>query len=242
MSEARVSRSEDRVSIGIVLERLRADFPDLTHSKLRFLEDQGLVTPLRTNSRYRLYSEDDIDRVRLILTLQRDRFMPHKEIAKYLDAIDRGLEPAGGPTQVPVAPVPPPNGHDPGPDGFTARPATRIKAVELLASAQIDVPMLTALENFGLVRPSNGYYSADDLEVAVLARELAQFGIEPRHLRPFRTAADREVSLVEQVTIPVRHGKHEGAAAQAEDMAREISATCVRLHTALVRASLSRSR
>lgn len=261
MSEAQASRREERVSIGIVLERLRADFPDLTHSKLRFLEDQGLITPERTNSRYRLYSEEDIERVRLILTLQRDRFMPHKEIAKYLDAIDRGREPDGTGTLNPLAPGVSPHdatgqgallGHSPVPvnsagalpgiDGFARRPATRLKGPDLLAVADIDVAMLKALENFGLVRPRNGYYSADDLEIAMLARELATYGIEPRHLRLFRTAADREVSLVEQVTIPMRHSRQDGAAARAEDLARQISATCVQLHTALVRASLPHTR
>lgn len=239
MSEAAAGSSRGRVSIGAVLSELRGEFEDLTHSKLRFLEDQGLITPQRTNSRYRLYSREDIDRVRLILTLQRDRYMPLKEIAKYLDAIDRGLEPPATPTEVPLA-VAPTTHEGPSPASFTPRPATRMTAAEFVASADIDTTMLKALENFGLVRPANGYYGADDLEIATLARDLAGYGIEPRHLRPFRTAADREISLVEQVTIPLRRSRHEGSPARAEEMAREISATCLRLHTALVRASLTR--
>lgn len=239
MSAAAAGSSRGRVSIGAVLSELRGEFEDLSHSKLRFLEDQGLITPQRTNSRYRLYSREDIDRVRLILTLQRDRFMPLKEIAKHLDAIDRGLEPPAGPTEVAVA-VASARHEGPSPASLTPRPPTRMNAAEFMASAGIGTALVQALENFGLVRPVNGYYGADDLEIATVARDLAGYGIEPRHLRPFRTAADREVSLVEQVTLPLRHSRQEGSPARAEEMAREISATCLRLHTALVRAALTR--
>ena len=231
--------SRGRVSIGAVLAELREDFEELSHSKLRFLEDQGLVTPQRTNSRYRLYSRDDIDRVRLILTLQRDRYMPLKEIAKYLDAVDRGLEPPEASGQVPVAP---PLNLTGGPqaESLSPRPAARMTAAEFVVSAQIDIAMLKSLENFGLVRAENGYYGADDLEIAVLARELAAYGLEPRHLRPFRTAADREIDLAEQVTRPMRLSRQEGSPARAEETAREITAACLRLHTALVRVGLNR--
>ena len=86
----------------------------------------------------------------------------------------------------------------------------------------------------------SGYFDADDLEIARIAADLSTFGIEARHLRAFRTAAEREVGLVEQITTPLRHHRGAGSPARAEEVAREISALCVRLHTTLVRAALDK--
>lgn len=237
MTEAAVPRRV--LSIGEVLSQLQPDFPDLTHSKLRFLEERGLVEPSRTAAGYRKFTRADVERIRLILELQRDRFMPLKAIGEYLDAVDRGLQPSPLPGGVPTA-TPEPGTSTPGPEGFHPRPPARLRAAELAASAGISEKFRASLESFGLISSAKGHYDSDDLEVAELAGRLAGFGIEPRHLRPFRTAADREIDLINQVTTPLRRHRAAGAEARADETAREISAICVRLHTALVRSALDR--
>ncbi|MFZ5872393.1 MAG: MerR family transcriptional regulator [Actinomycetota bacterium] len=228
------------LSIGEVLAELRPDFDDVTHSKIRFLEDQGLVEPQRTPSGYRKFTPADVERLRLVLALQRDRYLPLRVIREYLDAVDRGLEPPelpGGAPRVPRV-VPPPG--MPGPDRF-AGPGRelRLTRAELLEAARMDAPLLEALESYGLLGPGpGGWYDADALEIATVARELGGYGIEARHLRAFRTAAEREVGLVEQVVSPLRRQRQAGSEARAAEVAREISALCVRLHASLVRSAL----
>lgn len=236
MTEAAMPRG--LLSIGEVLAELQPDFPDLSHSKVRFLEEKGLVEPRRTAAGYRKFTRDDVDRIRLILEFQRDRFMPLKAIGEYLDAVDRGLQPAPLPGGVPTAVLP---AADSGTESFAPRPPARLHPEELMASARIDRKFLRALESFGLVDAADGYFDADDLEVAQLAASLAGYGIEPRHLRQFRTAADRETDLISQVTLPLRRHRAAESEAKADELAREISAVCVRLHTALVRSALGRA-
>ncbi|MFP5346847.1 MAG: MerR family transcriptional regulator [Actinomycetes bacterium] len=231
-------------SIGEVLAELKPEFPDLSHSKLRFLEDRGLVTPERTASGYRKFRTEDVERLRLVLGLQRDHYMPLKAIAEYLDAVDRGLEPPELPGTRPRVPHVVQSPVDPGPDSFEGgKRELRLRRDELAEAAGADADLVKALEVFGLVAPGpSGYFDAHDVEVTRAARDLAEYGIEPRHLRAFRTAADRELGLVEQVTAPLRHHRGAGSPARADEVAREISALCVRLHAGLVRAGLSRFR
>jgi len=236
----RSSRAQQLLSIGEVLEELQPDFTDLTHSKLRFLEDRGLVEPQRTAAGYRKFSLDDVARLRLVLELQRDHYWPLKKIGEYLDQVDRGVAPPlPGPVARPARLLVDQDG--PEPDGFAPGPGARLRREELLQAAGVELTLLESLETYGLVRVGEGgYYDADDLEIARTAADLAIFGIEPRHLRAFRTAADREVGLVDQVTTPLRHHRGAGSPARAQEVAREISALCVRLHTTLVRAALDR--
>ncbi len=238
------ARAGQLLSIGEVLEQLQPDFTDLTHSKVRFLEDRGLVEPQRTAAGYRKFSTVDVARLRLVLELQRDHYWPLKKIGEYLDQVDRGV--------APELPGPSPraarllgdhrqDAQGPDADGFVPGPRARLRREELVHAAGIELALLESLENYGLVTVGDGgYFDADDLEIARTAGELAAFGIEPRHLRAFRTAAEREVGLVEQVTTPLRHHRGAGSPARAEEVAREISALCVRLHTTLVRAALDR--
>lgn len=232
------ARGRRLISIGEVLARLKPEFPDLSHSKLRFLESSGLIEPQRTASGYRKFSEDDVERVETILRLQRDHYMPHKAIKDYLDAVERGLQPHPIAHDVPVAPIP--INSDIDPDGLVPAPTSvRLKPAELAASAGIDLKMVQNLQTFGLIKLSAaGYFDGDDAEVARLAGQLAQHGIEPRHLRLFRTAADREVALVEAVTTPLRHHRGSESGAQADEVARQIATVCLQLHTALVRSGL----
>ena len=229
------------MSIGEVLNLLRPEFADVTISKIRFLEEQGLVEPERTASGYRKFTHADVERLRYVLSRQRDHYLPLRVIREHLDAIDRGLEPEplpGGPPRVPRLV------EDPAVPGRFARRGRdlRLSRAELLESAGIDEPLLAALESHGLVsaRSGTGHFDAEAVVVARTAGELAAFGIEPRHLRAFRTAADREAGLVEQVVAPLRRQRDTEAAARAEDTSREVAAACVRLHAALVQTALER--
>lgn len=233
-----------RMNIGQVLEELRPDFPGVTIPKIRFLEDKGLIKPERTPAGYRKFSAADVERLRYILRMQRDHYLPLKVIGEHLDAIDRGLEP---PPLDPVVPTVPTvalaaDGM-PSPESFGRRDRLRMSRRELLKVAEIDEELLGQLEQFGLLSPGSGtgHYDSDALVIAKTARELADFGFEPRHLRAFKTAADREIGLVDQVVEPLKRGRDASAAGRAEEAVNEIAALSVRLHATLVKAGLRRS-
>lgn len=233
------------LSIGEVLALLRPDFPDVTISKIRFLEAEGLVEPERTTSGYRKFSREHVARLRWVLGAQRDHYLPLRVIKERLESLDRGVEPSegnpgggGGPRAPrPLASV---DGL-PGPEAF-APDATelRLSRAELLQAAGLAEAQLAQLEQHGLLSPRQGgtYYDGDALQVASTAAELTRFGIEPRHLRPFRSAADREIGLVQQVVTPLVRQRSTEARARAEEVARELGALSVRLHAALVKAGL----
>jgi DNA-binding transcriptional MerR regulator len=215
--------------IGAVLQLLQAEFADVTISKIRFLEAEGLVTPARTASGYRKFSAADVERLRYVLTAQRDQYLPLKVIKEHLGAIDRGLRPAAGgppvaPSSLPQTPGQP-AAEDFGADGIELR----LTRAELRAAADISAELLDQLESHGLVVARGNHYDGEAIVVARVAAEFAPYGIEPRHLRLFRTAADREVGLIEQVTGPRR-----------TEQTEELAALAVRLHTALVRSRLPR--
>jgi DNA-binding transcriptional MerR regulator len=232
------------MSIGEVLTALRPDFPDVTISKIRFLESEGLVEPARTPSGYRKFSHADVARLRYVLAAQRDHYLPLRVIREHLDAIDRGLEPPATPGERPRVP----RSADqelPGPRALvTGSVELRLSRDELIDSAGIDAELLDQVEQFGLLGPVRGSstdaprYDADALAVATAVAELATYGLEPRHLRAFRTAAERESDLVAQVVGPLLRQRSPQARARAEEVARELGALSLRLHTALVRARL----
>ncbi len=230
------------MSIGEVLSLLRSDFPEISISKIRFLEAEGLIEPERTQSGYRKFSHRDVERLRYVLTSQREHYLPLKVIKEHLDAIDRGLEPppiAGSGPQVPLVVL----AGDGFPTGasFAPEPSElRLSRAELLSAAEIDEKLLEQLETYGLVRPRTGsaHFDGDALVVAKTAGDLAAFGLEPRHLRAFKTAADREVGLVEQVVSPMQRARDAGAKARAEDAIGQMAALSVRLHATLVKSGL----
>ena len=230
------------MTIGSVLGALTHDFPDVSISKIRFLEAEGLLTPERTGSGYRTFSPEDLERLRYILTAQRDRFWPLKVIREALDKLDRGLQPAPGdvaPSR-PQVPTRPTDAHLPTASELGRSGDLQLTADELREATGLDVPTFEALSTFGLLRPdSGGHYGDASLAVARAAGALAAYGIEARHLRPFRTAADREIGLVQQVVSPVR-GRSRGAGGKVtHDPTSQILAECIALHTALVRAGLA---
>ena len=231
-----------RMNIGEVLDQLRPDFPGITIPKIRFLEDKGLIKPERTPAGYRKFSPEDVERLRYVLRMQRDHYLPLRVIGEHLDAIDRGLEP---PPIEPVVPTVPQVALAadglPSPESFRRRDGLRLSRRELVKIAEVSEELLDQLEQFGLVHPSRtGHYDTDALVIAQTARELADFGLEPRHLRAFKTAADREVGLVEQVVAPQQRGRDAAAEARAEETVSELAALSVRLHATLVKTGLRR--
>ena len=230
-----------RLNIGEVLDLLRSDFPGVTIPKIRFLEDKGLVKPERTAAGYRKFSSEDVDRLRYVLRMQRDHYLPLRVIGDHLDAIDRGLEP---PPIEPVVPTVPTVALAadglPSAESFSRRDQLRLSRKELLKIAEISDDLLTQLEQFGLVsaRTGTSHYDTDALVIATTARELAEFGLEPRHLRAFKTAADREVGLVEQVMAPQMRGRDASERGRAEEAVSELAALSVRLHATLVKSGL----
>ncbi|HET8615956.1 MAG TPA: MerR family transcriptional regulator [Actinomycetales bacterium] len=233
-----VSRRDSAMSIGEVLAALLPDFPDVSVSKIRLWESEGLVEPSRTPSGYRKFTSDDVERLRYAMALQRDHYWPLRKIRAHLDAVARGAERpvagATGPRSVP----------SPDDDAPFLRPGAhvRLRADEVCAAAGLSREQLDELVGYGLVTPgASGWFGDAALQVATAAAELSGYGIEARHLRAFRAAADREVGLVEQVVQPLLRQRGGDGRARADDAAREISAVALRLHAALVRAGLERS-
>ena len=245
MSSATVrSSSRRRWGIGELLAVLRPDFPEVSISKLRFLEAEGLVQPERTPAGYRKYSTNDVERLRYILATQRDRYLPLKVIGEHLDAIDRGLQPAEAAGQ----PARAPDSAEPAPALITAAdlmqspPALRMSRTELLASSGLTDAQLVSFMGFGLIEPVLGtdFFDADALTIATTVSELSAYGLEPRHLRAFKTAADREVVLIEQVTSPVAAQRTDDAQGRALQTVAHLGALSVRLHACLLRIGLRR--
>ena len=232
------------MNIGEVLDRLRPDFPGITIPKIRFLEDKGLIKPERTPAGYRKFTSEDVDRLRYILTMQRDHYLPLRVIGEHLDAIDRGLEPPPIEGVVPTVPrVALAADGLPSPESFSRSDNVRLSRKELVKIAEVSEPLLDQLEQYGLIVPraGTGHYDTDALVIAKSARELAAFGFEPRHLRAFKTAADREIGLVDQVVAPLKRGRDAAAKARAEEAVSEIAALSVRLHATLVKTGLRSS-
>ncbi|MEU6007685.1 MerR family transcriptional regulator [Streptomyces sp. NPDC047453] len=218
-------------SIGTVLNVLRDEFPEVTVSKIRFLESEGLVEPRRTPSGYRKFSTGDVERLALVLRMQRDHYLPLKVIREYLDAMERGEAvhlPAVG-RQREGAAVP----------ASAEAPVARIERAELLVAVGIEEGELQEWESYGLLTPlADGAYGAEAVTVASLVSELGRFGIEPRHLRVMKAAADREAGLVEQVVAPLKRHRNPQTRAHAEARAKELAELTVRLHTVLVQTAL----
>jgi DNA-binding transcriptional MerR regulator len=198
------------VGIGQVLAELRPEFPDISPSKIRFLEAEGLITPARAESGYRRFAVADIERLRFILTAQRDEYLPLRVIKERLDALD-GDE-AGAP------------------------PPVAMTRSELLEATGADEEILAELEDYGLVRRAR-MYGVEAVAVIRAAVAVREYGIEPRHLRAVKAAADREISLVEQVVAPL--ARQRGSREPALRAARDVAGHIARLHATLVEDGLN---
>jgi DNA-binding transcriptional MerR regulator len=224
------------MSIGAVLGRLREEFPEVTVSKIRFLEAEGLVDPQRTPSGYRKFSAADVERLAYVLRVQRDHYLPLRVIREQLDALDRG-EPVPLP-----APAEARDALDGALEGAlepAAGTGVRVGREELLAATGADGDALAEWESYGLVEAGpDGGYGADAVAIARLIVDLGRFGLEPRHLRAVKAAADREAGLVEQVVAPLRRHRNPQTRTRAEATARELAVLSVRLHVAMVQSAL----
>ncbi|KUL63564.1 MULTISPECIES: MerR family transcriptional regulator [unclassified Streptomyces] len=222
------------MSIGTVLNALRDEFPEVTISKIRFLESEGLIEPQRTPSGYRKFSPEDVERLGHVLRIQRDHYLPLKVIREYLDALERGERaplPSLGRQRGP--------GDAEGQEELEGPTAARVGRDELLALAEIDEEQLAEWETYGLVvRLPDGGYDAEAVTVASLVVELGRFGIEPRHLRAMKSAAEREAGLVDQVVAPLRRHRNPQTRAHAEARAKELAGLTGKLHSALVQTAL----
>jgi DNA-binding transcriptional MerR regulator len=209
----RGSASRGSVSIGQVLDALSADFPDVSPSKIRFLEAEGLIQPLRSSSGYRRFSVADIERLRFILTAQRDEYLPLRVIKERLDALDGAADGSG----VDV-------------------PAVAMTRSELLAAAGAAEDLLAELEDYGLIRRARSY-GVQALSVLRSAVKLGEHGIQPRHLRVVKAAVERESALIEQAVAPLtrQKGSREPALRAAQDIAAHIAS----LHATLIEDGLS---
>lgn len=229
------------MSIGAVLDLLRPDFPDVTISKIRFLEAEGLVTPDRSAAGYRRFTAYDCARLRFILTAQRDQYLPLKVIKAQLDALPDGELPSGGSAYVvprlAVAPAAVTDQHDAA--AAVAPAQVRLSREDLLARSGVDAGLLAALVTAGIIRPgAAGFFDEHSVLIAQCARALADYGVEPRHLRAFRSAADRQSDLIAQIAGPVAAAGNAGARDRADDLAREVAALAITLHTSLIKSAV----
>ena len=233
-------------SISEVLAQLRGDYPDISVSKIRFLESEGLIEPARSPSGYRRFGPGDIERLRYILSAQRDQYLPLRVIKEKLGAIDRGEDPRPR-VALGLVGAAPPDGpetllaggfHGGRPPGPALSGPPLLSRSELADAAGIGNDELGELEEFGLVRRSGRHYGPEALIVARTAAELARFGVQPRHLRAIKAAAERETALIDQVVAPTLRQRSPGARDRAEETAREIAALTLRLHAAFLEAGL----
>jgi len=231
-------------SIGQVLAMLKGDFPDVSISKIRFLETEGLIAPFRAPSGYRRYADADVERLRYVLAAQRDHYLPLRVIREHLHRIDRGLPvPALSSLRTDNGDTPVTPG-DPDADSTGAAPGTpapkqpmRLTRAELLDASGLTDEALDELERTQIVlpRPGGSHYGRDALTLAIAARRMAEFGIDARHLRAFKMSADREVGLVEQAIAP-----HVRRAGGNRDVSGEVTQLVISFHAALVRTAMDR--
>lgn len=224
-AQARSSGGSPLLSIGQVLAKLNPDFPDLTPSKLRFLEERQLVSPARTESGYRKFSSADLERLRFVLTMQRDHYLPLKVIRGYLAELDAGRSPEL-------------------PGGASAAPSMlsgerRYTRDELIREAGANAMLLGDAVSASLIVPAD-LFGDDSVAVLKSLVELQRSGIEPRHLRGFRAAAERELGLIESALMPVARRKDATSRARAAEMAREIAGQLEIVRSSLIRSALTR--
>jgi DNA-binding transcriptional MerR regulator len=239
-----MSAQPARGSLGIseVLAQLRGDFPDISVSKIRFLETEGLISPARSPSGYRRFCAADVDRLRYILAAQRDQYLPLRVIKERLTRLDPDSRASAGPADGART------GGDLGRTRGDVGPAARgepdpgaglLSRRELVAAGGLTEALLTELETFGLVRRVGRQYGADALQAARAAAALTTYGVEARHLRAVRAAAERETAMIETLVAPILAQRGREARDLAARTAAEVATEVLRLHAALVEAALA---
>ena len=231
-----VSKSSDLLTIGEVLNQVRSEFDDISISKIRFLEAEGLIVPSRTKSGYRKFSSADVDKLRYILRMQRDHYLPLKVIKEHIEAIDRGLKPEIDEIEKPKVPSALVDLNQLG----IKKSNIRVTREELIANTSITDQDLKESEDYGLIKVLADKRHYDDIAVktARVIAALSGFGLEPRHLKFLKSGSDRESSLIKQVASPMSRSKRPDAGEQALEMMREISNLTNQLHFILVSSTL----
>ncbi len=211
------------LGIGEVLVELRAEFPDISVSKIRFLESEGLISPARSPSGYRRFGPADVEQLRYILTAQRDEYLPLRIIKERLERRNATASPGGGLQSQDTGSV----------------STEMLSRRELLEAAGIDEKMLAELEAHGLVKRAGRLYGQDAVDIAATVAALTRYGVQARNLRTVGTAADRDLSLIEQLVGPVLRQRDPTARQTAGQTASQIAALLLRLHRSLLEAGLA---
>jgi DNA-binding transcriptional MerR regulator len=215
------------LSIGQVQAKLLAEFPDLAQSKLRFLEDEGLVTPARTEAGYRKYTPEDVQRVRLILTMQRDRYLPLKVIAAHLDSIERGETSA----------LPHSAGIE---EGSPVATSVRRTREELVRDSGATMNLLQDAVSAGFL-PAADSYAEDAVVTLTSLAQLQRAGIEPRHMRTLRAAAEREFALIERSLVGLLAKPSVAGRSRANERARELAEQVDVVRAAMLRSVITQN-
>jgi len=224
-------------SIGEVLVAVKTEFPDITISKIRFLESEGLITPERTPSGYRKFYTDDVDRLKSILRMQRDEYLPLKVIKERLARSDAGDE--GEPIDVEASA----DGNGAVVEELAEAPTgLQMSLEEMSAATGVDRERIKELESFGIVcahGPEGArYYDGDDYVVLSIVKDFLRHGIEPRHLTMYKHFADRESSFFEALVAPTLRQRNPDARRTATQTLTELSATSRKFKQALLRNAL----
>lgn len=226
-------RSRDYQSIGEVLVALKPEFPDVSISKIRFLETEGLIAPERTSSGYRKFYDGDVQRLRTILKLQRDEYLPLRVIKERLDG---DASPSESPAETAA---------DPDEDRVERTPNVRMGIEEIAAAAGVDADVVESLTSFGVLRPEDtggmAYYNGEDLQILRMVSEFLKYGVEARHLRMYRHFADREATFLEQIVVPMLRQRNPEARKMADEALAELTRSSRRLKEALLKGTLRRS-
>lgn len=229
------------MSIGAVCEVLRADFPGLSVAWIRFLEAERLVVPERTPGGGRKFRPTDVERLVGVLRMRRDHFLPLASIRDYFEALDRGERPAlpSAGTSLQAA------ASHPGEAAPAGSRGVRVDRRSLLDCLGVSAECLAEWEEYGILATDEdcgATYGAEEVTVARLAAELARYGLQPRHLRSVKNAAERETDLVRQITAPLRRNGNERTRERAEELAERLGGLSVRLYAAFVWSELAATR
>jgi DNA-binding transcriptional MerR regulator len=233
-----LSRSRDYLSIGEVLEAIKADFPDVSISKIRFLESEGLINPERTGSGYRKFYDPDVARLRYILSLQKDHFLPLKVIRERLAEADASgsipeIAPSGDGSVTAARAAA--NGSSKSPSRINTD--VQLDRSGLAKAAGLSTDELQGLEDFGLI-VAGDFYDGNDLAVAKAARRLLDYGLEPRHLRMYRQWAEREASFFEQIVAPMARRKDPSSQLKAAQSSQDLIGLSREIRDAMLRTSM----
>jgi len=230
------SRDRDYQSIGEVLVALRPEFPDVSISKIRFLETEGLIAPERTASGYRKFYDGDVQRLRTILKLQRDEYLPLRVIKERLDG--------DAPTHT-DSPAETRTAADPDEEPVERTPNVSMGIDEIAAAASVDPEVVESLTSFGVLRPDDtsgvATYNGEDLQILRMVSEFLKYGVEARHLRMYRHFADREATFLEQIVLPMLRQRNPEARKMADEALAELTRSSRRLKEALLKGTLRRS-